>query len=630
MRSILFTLLLCLAAAAAVALAAWRWAGNDFESVLGAPATLPGQQLFTNFKADEVKFIEVSQNGIVAKFSLGPQGWQADIPWSDRMDPRAAGAIIGFTLGMKVEDFANTGEMDLNKAGLAETGTNIKLLDSRRERLAKYRLGRRTPWLAPPELDNGEPVPTVFILVREGERENQVYTCTGDITPLFKDGLKFLRDHRPFYFNPVALQKIRIRSAEGEFTLGREAPNQPWRLIKPLDLATDVEAVKSLISGIFELQALKLTDRATLTVPSKGPTTSTIEIAISSFGSDTETILEIAPPEGPESSSALANVSDRPETIFELPLKPGQGMVSLANLSLTLNELRDSNLTNLNIASLRAIAIQPATGQEILISRTPPQPWMATIDGVSQEANEERLFALLKAVTEARASGFETDAATDFTPWGLDRPFLKLKFLGLDNQVLELAFGLDSRGDYFVNRTGTPSIMQVDPALVSSIAVRPYEWRSSRLWSVDRNQLFAITISQNAQEPLVLKYDFNEDSWAAAQAGRDITAALDPARATYLLGILEGLKITRWLAPDDDAANNALVAPVLSFTIVEKASDDFGAATGELITRTVHLAPNVLIGKPNFYYGRVDSEANPFLLDLETFEKLSTDLMDRR
>jgi len=630
MRSILFTLLLCLAAAAAVGLAAWRWAGNNFEALLGAPATAPGQQLFSNFKADEVKFIEVSQNGIAAKFSLGPQGWQADSPWADRMDPRAAGAIIGFTLGMKVEDFANTEEIDLEKSGLAKNGTNIKLMDSRRDRLAKYRLGRRTPWLAPAELENGEPVPTVFILVREGERENQVYSCTGDITPLFKDGLKFLRDHRPFYFNPVALQKIRIRSAEGEFTLGREAANKPWRLIKPLDLATDVEAVKSLISGIFELQALKLTDRATLTVPSKGPTTITTEIAISSFGSETETVLEIAPPEESESGSALATVSDRPETIFELPLKPGQGMISLANLSLTLNELRDSNLTNLNIASLRAIAIQPATGQEIMINRTPPQPWMATINGVPQEANEARLFALLKAVTDARASGFETDAATDFTPWGLDRPFLKLKFLGLDNQVLELAFGIDSRGDYFVNRKGSPSVMRVDPALISSIAVRPYEWRNSRLWSVDRNQLFALTISENAQEPLVLKYNFNEDTWAAAQAGQDITAALDPARATYLLGILEGLKISRWLAPNDDAANNALVAPVLSFTIVEKATDDFGDATGELITRTVHLAPNVLTGKPNFYYGRVDSDANPFLLDQEIFNKLAIDLMDRR
>ena len=630
MRSILLTLLLCLAAAAAVGLASWRWAGNDFESILGVPATLPGQLLYSSFKAEQVKFIEVSQNGVKAKFSLGPHGWQADSPWADRMDPRAAGAIISFTLGMKVEDFANTGEIDLQKAGLADNGTNIRLFDSQRARLAKYRLGRRTPWLAPAETEDGLPVPTVFILVREGKRENQVYSCTGDITPLFKDGLKFLRDHRPFYFNPVALQKIRIRSAEGEFTLGRESPKMPWRLVKPLDLATDVEAVKSLISGIFELQALKLTDRAALTVANKGITTNSIEIAISSFGSEIETRLEIAPPEKPESGTAMATVSDRPETIFELPLKPGQEMVSLANLSLSLNELRDSTLTNLNIQSLRAIAILPATGSEILISRTPPQPWMATFGGVAQVANEERLFTLLKAVTEARASGFETDAATDFTPWGLDRPFLKLRFLGLDDQVLELAFGIDSRGDYFVNRSGTPSVMRVDPALISSIAVRPYEWRSSRLWSVDRNQLFALTLSKNAQEPLVLKYNFFDDTWAATQAGKDLSSELDPSRAGYLLGILEGLKISRWLAPGDDAAINALAAPVLSFTLVEKASDDFGDATGELITRTVHLAPNVQAGTPGFYYGRMDSDENPFLLDLETFNKLSIDLMDRR
>jgi len=630
MRSIGFTLILFLVALVASGLAGWRLTGRGFERFLGAPVTPVGGLLFTSFKAEDVKFIEVSQSGASADFLLGPNGWQAEKPWDDRMDPRAAGAIIGFTLGMKVRDYAKPDEVDLEKAGLADNGTNIRLLDSNRNRLAKYRIGRRTSWMAPAEADDGKPVPTVFIRVRERERENQVYSCSGDIAPLFKDGLKFLRDHRPFYFNPLALQKTRVRSTEGEFLLGRENAKSPWRVVKPLDLATDVEAVKSLISGLYELQALKITDRATLTVPTMALSPNSTEIAISSFGSDAEIRMEVLPPETADSRSALATVSDRPETVFELPLKAEQGIVSLANLTLALNDLRDSTLTNLNIQSLRAISIQPSTGREILISRTPPKPWMATIEGKSSEANEERLFALLKAVTEAKAIGFESDAATDFTPWGLERPFLKVRFLGADNQALELAFGIDSKGAYFANRIGTPTVVKVDQALISSIAVRPYEWRLSRLWSVDRNQLFALTVAKNAQEPLILKYSSLDDSWTARQAEKDITAELDPNRANYVLGLLEGLKVSRWLAPDDDGANNALTAPVMTFTIVERATDDFGDSTGEIITRSVRIAPNVQTENPGFYYGRVDSDPNPFLLDVETFNKLATDLMDRR
>jgi hypothetical protein len=630
MRSIGFTLILFLVALVASGLAGWRLTGRGFERFLGAPVTPVGGLLFTSFKAEDVKFIEVSQSGASADFSLGPNGWQAEKPWDDRMDPRAAGAIIGFTLGMKVRDYAKPDEVDLEKAGLADNGTNIRLLDSNRNRLAKYRIGRRTSWMAPAETEDGKPVPTVFIRVRERERENQVYSCSGDIAPLFKHGLKFLRDHRPFYFNPLALQKIRVRSTEGEFLLGRENAKSPWRVVKPLDLATDVEAVKSLISGLYDLQALKITDRATLTVPTMALSPNSTEIAISSFGSEAEIRMEVLPPETADSRSALATVSDRPETVFELPLKAEQGIVSLANLTLALNDLRDSTLTNLNIQSLRAISIQPSTGKEILISRTPPKPWIATIEGKSSEANEERLFALLKAVTEAKATGFESDAATDFTPWGLERPFLKVRFLGADNQALELAFGIDSKGAYFANRIGTPTVVKVDQALISSIAVRPYEWRLSRLWSVDRNQLFALTVAKNAQEPLILKYSSLDDSWTARQAEKDITGELDPNRANYVLGLLEGLKVSRWLAPDDDGANNALTAPVMTFTIVERATDDFGDSTGEIITRSVRIAPNVQTENPGFYYGRVDSDPNPFLLDVETFNKLATDLTDRR
>ncbi len=626
MRSLAFTLILCLAAATALGLAGWRWMGRNFESVLGAPATPVGELLFTSFRAEQVKFIEVNQKDGSAKFFLGPNGWQAEMPWKDRMDPRAAGAIIGFTLGMKVRDSADAKEIDLEKAGLTDNGVSVRLLDGNKNRLAKYRIGRRTAWMAPAEAAGEKPLPTVFIRVRVREMENRVYSCSGDIAPLFKDGLKFLRDHRPFYFNPLGLKTIRIRSAEGEFTLARETVKSPWRVAKPLDLATDVEAVKSLISGLYELQALKVTDRATLTVPLKTPSVISTEIVLSSFGSDGEVKLEVSPPENAESRTALATVSDRPDTLFELPLKAEPGLVSLANLSLALNDLRDVTLTKLNVPSLRSIAIAPRTGSEILISRTPPQRWMATIDGVVREANEERLFALLKAVTEARATGFETDAATDFTPWGLDRPFLKLRF----NDTLELAFGMDGKGGFFANRKGTPSVVKVDEALIGSIAVRPYEWRLSRLWSVDRNQLFALTVARNSREPLILKYAFADDSWTAQQAEKDVTGELNPARANYLLGILEGLKVTRWLAPGDEAANNALTTPVLTFTIIERATNDFGDATGTLITRVVRLAPNVPTGNPSFFYGRVDTDANPFLLDLTTFQQLATDLMDRR
>jgi hypothetical protein len=627
MRSLGFTLILALLAILFGTLAGWQWIEGNFYAVLGAPPVPVGQPIYSGFKPAEVKRIHVTRNGLTASFELGEKGWQSTQPWKDRMDPRAAVSIINFTLGMRVEDFAPRDDIDAQKAGLSDSTVEIRLENGKHLQLARYKLGRQTPWLATVK-DVEKPVPTVFILPLDEGRKRFIYSATGDISPLFKEGLKFLRDHRPFYFNPVALRTIRIRAEQGELTLGRETPKSPWRIVKPLDLATDPKAMKSLLEGLYELQALKLAERASATPPAKSVTNKSGQVALSSFGSEAETLLEIQPPETPEAREVRATVSDRPDTVFTLPLKPEPNLVSLADLPLAINDLRDPTLTNLSIQSLRGILIQPATGTEILISRTPPKPWMTTISGQSDEANEERLFTLLKAVTEGRAIGFETDAATDFTPWGLHRPFLKLRFLGEDGQGLELAFGIDGKGGFFVSRVGSPTVMRIDPSLVASIAIRPHEWKPARLWSLDRVNLMQIDRTILPDRTLTLRYDFAVEQWTATQAGQNITATLDPTRANFMLGTLEGLKVTRWLATDDESANKALLTPTLAFKIFEKSTNDLGDFTG-ITTRDLILAPSTPGANPGFYYGRAGSDPHPFLLDRDTYDKLATELFDK-
>lgn len=626
MRSIGFTLFLALLAALSCGLAGWQWKEGNFDAFLGAPPTKVGERLYTAFTPADVKYIQVTQNGIVSNFELTDKGWQALVPWRDRMDPRAAVGIINFTLGMRVEDFAKADEIDRKKTGLRENGINIRLEGKDRRSLARYKLGRSTPWFATVK-DIKENVPTVFVQPRDEDHKDHIYTCTGDISALFKDGLKYLRDHRPFYFNPITLQKMRIRTDEGELTLARADHKSPWRLVKPLDLATDPKALKTLLEGLYELQAAKISDRSAVTLPSKGSLAKSTQISLLSFGSETETVLEIFPPDSPTMRDVLATVSDRPETIFELPLKPEAGLTSLADLPLTINTLRDASLTNLNIASLRGVLIQPSNGSEILVTRTPPNPWMITIDGVSQTANEERLFTLLKSVTEGRAVDFVSDAATDFTPWGLNQPFLKLRFLGDDNQGLELAFGKNSKGEYFVNRLGTSTVMRVESGLVSSISTRPYEWRHARIWSVDRTNLMAIERMTINSPTLLLRYNPNDGDWSANSEGKDITSSLNPSRATYLIGVLEGLKVTRWLAETDESANQALLTPSLVFKIVEKGTNEMDDFTG-LISREVAFAPGSTGPNPGFYYGRTSTGSHPFLLDRETYGKLALELLD--
>jgi len=127
---------------------------------------------------------------------------------------------------------------------------------------------------------------------------------------------------------------------------------------------------------------------------------------------------------------------------------------------------------------------------------------------------------------------------------------------------------------------------------------------------------------------LNLRYDFGSEEWNATQNDKNVTAILDPTRANFMLGILEGLKVTRWLATDDTSANKALLDPTLTFKVFEKSTDDMGDFTG-ITSREIKLAPSTPGANPGFYYGRLGSARHPFLLDRDTYDKLAIDLFDK-
>ncbi|KAB2642330.1 MAG: hypothetical protein DVB26_03025, partial [Verrucomicrobia bacterium] len=113
MRSPAFTFLLSLVALVTCGLAGWWLSDGQLSALFGTPPTPPGDRLYTSFAPADVRKIQISVQGKTAEFVKASGGWQASQPWQDRMDPRAAVGIIGFTLGMRVEDLAPTGEMHL-------------------------------------------------------------------------------------------------------------------------------------------------------------------------------------------------------------------------------------------------------------------------------------------------------------------------------------------------------------------------------------------------------------------------------------------------------------------------------------------------------------------------------------
>lgn len=160
-------------------------------------------------------------------------------------------------------------------------------------------------------------------------------------------------------------------------------------------------------------------------------------------------------------------------------------------------------------------------------------------------------------------------------------------------------------------------------------------------------------------ETLDTTYDYLDESWKATKDGEDVSAKLNPHRASFYLKTLQEMNVRMWLDSEDEEALKALETPLCRITLdleIEEAPDMVvidaekrggpqdasdedvdralrDAAMGNLPKRkesyTIELAPSsVLSGKNGYFYGRISGRKELFTLPLNTVQVLFSDLME--
>jgi len=632
MRSIFFTILLALLAIVSAGLAGMRMSEGSLARVFGLPPTPVGEKLY-RFDPNTVENIYLLGNGTSAHCQKTPSGWQVVSPWKDRMDPRAAQAIFGFTLSAQVEGAIPAEKVESVNLGFEDGRIGFGFTDPSGDTISKFILGHRTAWRGT-DPDTAEPIPTVFIQPRDKGRKDYLYACSdpGDIHGLLKDGFKGLRDHHPFLFHPTMVQSLRVTNRTGEMVLSRKHPKELWSIVKPLGLKSDRAALVQLLQGLYDLKALNVMNRSEVTLPTVDPK-EVEQIALHFFGAEAEIVLEIYPPEAPESTSVLARISDRPDAVFELPLLSspaldgGKDEIGINDLPLSVNALRDPTLTSINHLGLKSILISPANGDDIILQRAKPEDrFSILLDGKIEEPSLLALNALIKTVTEAKVSDFVSDTATDLKPYGLDQPFLILRFASFDKEVIELSFGQGKDGDIHAVRDGTTTVVKVDPSMLTLIPTRPWDWREPGLWKIAKPDVIGVKRAIGGEPPLELGYAFAPDKWTAKQDGKERSVDLVAKRADLLLANLLDLKAGAWLRPNHTAAIEALKTPWITFSLLTKKIDDEGDFEG-FSDLQMQIA-KVEEGDTVVYFGQVEGDKNPFLLDKENAQALASDLFE--
>ena len=684
---ILRFILLVLVTLAAIGAAVLLTIDGNLSRIIGRTAFSSGERLFpyTKEEMNEISWMRINCGGDMAEFRRRPNGvWWGEKPWDDRMDPRAAAAILQYTYSTSIVDALPLHKIDsasLKEFGVKTTPSTITLkemsADGRRSStVARYTLGSTAPWLVD-DPENQTTDDTTYMQTDFYGRDSRILVGTGNILPLFKSGIRQLRDHRPLLIHPAMPASIEINNKGQRIALERPSPDPrtPWKITYPLPLDTDPQMMNVLLGTLQKLTAVRVYDPEETSVPDMTDDQVT-SVSIRNFtgrlAGDGKSLaveekpvtLRIYPPSDNSNLAELvkATVSDR-KAVFELAQTTGSNkeVPGVRNIPLDLNLLRSKQLTDIGDYKITGLSIRRSLQDYPTIVRfvqgdekTGQQPtWMYTAEGSRyQEVNPDHLVSLLKTVKTGNVAGFASDKATDLSVYGLDNPLLTLtmSLLPKPNEKprppVIVFFSKGTDGSWYARQSGKPTVVMLDNEYMKNFTANALAWKKKILLSFNRYNLKEMHLERiGSGGPLVLKFDRLDDSWTASKDGRDETLNINPNRANRYLDELEKMEVASWLPYTNPEAREALKKPVFRLKLVIQVYKDVSrqerqevtgkdgvtfSAEPEMEEKTIsmEIAPAGEAGFSRFYYGKINTTPYYFILNMDSVRLLGASLAE--
>lgn len=683
MRTFRFILLI-LVTLSAIGAAVLLTIDGNLSRIIGRTAFSSGERLFpyTREEMSDVSWMRINCVGDTAEFYRRPNGvWWCQKPWDDRMDPRAAAAILQYTYSTSIVDALPLHKIDsasLKEFGVKTTPITITLKEMSEDgksssTMARYTLGSPAPWLVD-DPENKTTNDTTYMQTDFYGRDNRILVGTGNILPLFKSGIRQLRDHRPLLIHPAMPAVIEINNKGQRIALERKSPNPgtPWKITYPLSLDTDPEMMNVLLGTLQKLTAVRvynpeetsvpdMTDDQIITVSIRNFTNRLAADGKSLATEQQPVTLRIYPPSdnGNPSELVKATVSDR-KAVFELAqtMEAKAEVPGVRNIPLELNLLRSKQLTDIGDYKITGLSIRRGFQDYPTIARFVPgnekeglkPTWLYTSEGSRyQEANPEQLISLLKTIKLGKVAGFASDKATDFSVYGLDAPrlTLTLSLLPKPNEEprppVTVFFSRGTDGSWYGRQSGKPTVVMLDDSYMRDLQTNALSWKKKTLLSFNRFNLKEMHLERIGHGgPMILKFDRLDDSWTAMKDGKDETLNINPNRANRYLDELEKINVSAWLPYNDPIAHEALKNPVFRLKLIVRSyketepvqsTDNSGptfASRPETVDReiTMEIAPAGEAGYSKFYYGKINTSPNYFMLNMDAVRLLGASLAE--
>ncbi len=405
--------------------------------------------------------------------------------------------------------------------------------------------------------------------------------------------------------------------------------------------------------------------------------------------------------------AAVCSLPVLPENMLA-QLKSGAGVSYVGDLPFRMDKLRSRRFTELDIKDISAISLRSSSAHYPLILRRIPgdaesqveDTWLFSA-AAQPFAEADRIIVrnFLRGLTGIPVLAFAEDVPLGgdmraaMARFGLNNPDYVLNIqpnpcslratifmqdLPLVRDYSPRTFLISRRRDAATGKTliygmeaGSSSIYQLSTKLTRSFSTRPQTWKNRHVFVFPTSALRKLTMDFMTAT-MELNYDYIGESWTGTLKGEDISARINPHRASYYVRQLQQLRAMQWLESDDAQALEALLRPVFSVKLnleltdysdidaitVEQTEDISGRElqgnrekarellsgtddTDELLrdmamaeratqkkTITLQIAPSNYEEEEPYFFGRIVETGELFMLSFPDAQRLGDNILD--
>jgi len=339
-------------------------------------------------------------------------------------------------------------------------------------------------------------------------------------------------------FEPDSVTRLTIAFADAQKrpTLELVKQGKLWRIVQPIQARADSARVNDLIGTL----KTRIRKRVPPNDKEYGLEHPQLTLTVTTESGATKTFL--FGDKGVSYSLYMRERNDQDAAIVESYL--------LDDLSKSPDDLRDRKVLRFEPADVTRIEVRRRS-KTIAVERANGS-W-AMKEPFAVPANAKAIDKALQALADLSVTHFLAENVTDFAPFGLADPPLRVTLTLREGSpvTLHIADRPTQEGHLLVSVVGEQSVVAVAPESLESLPKTAFDWRDRRIADFQRTETTRIEIRTSRGEIALEKREGDAPGWYLVKPE---TAKADDAHLDDLLFRLDALEATRIL---DDAAQNS-------------------------------------------------------------------------